>query len=110
MKAIFLNERDARVGYLDILNEARKGQELALEQVVLLEGQELALEQVVLLGTGAWSGMLAGGVDVPALTQTPEDVVNIQYTSGTTGSPKGVLLTHRNLVNNAYVVGREMML
>src|ERR1022692_1366972 len=97
MKAIFLNERDARVGYLDILNEARKG-------------QELALEQVVLLGTDAWSGMLAGGVDVPALTQTPEDVVNIQYTSGTTGSPKGVLLTHRNLVNNAYVVGREMML
>ena len=31
----------------------------------------------------------------------PDDVVNIQYTSGTTGSPKGVLLTHRNLVNNA---------
>jgi fatty-acyl-CoA synthase len=72
MKAIFLYERDARVGYLDILNEARKG-------------QELALEQVVLLGTDAWSGMLAGGVEVPALTQSPEDVVNIQYTSGTTG-------------------------
>ena len=31
----------------------------------------------------------------------PDDVTNIQYTSGTTGSPKGVLLTHRNLVNNA---------
>ena len=34
-----------------------------------------------------------------------DDVVNIQYTSGTTGSPKGVLLTHRNLVNNAWLVG-----
>jgi fatty-acyl-CoA synthase len=59
----------------------------------------------VLLGADSWDGMLAGGVDVPALAQSPEDVVNIQYTSGTTGSPKGVLLTHRNLVNNAYVVG-----
>jgi fatty-acyl-CoA synthase len=96
MKAIFLHQRDARVAYHDILNEARKG-------------QDIALEHVVLLGTGAWDAMLAGGVDVPALAQSPEDVVNIQYTSGTTGSPKGVLLTHRNLVNNAYVVGREMM-
>ena len=38
----------------------------------------------------------------PACTTAAEqnDVFNIQYTSGTTGSPKGVLLTHRNLVNN----------
>ena len=33
----------------------------------------------------------------------PEDVTNIQYTSGTTGSPKGVLLTHRNVLNNGAV-------
>ena len=61
MKAIFLHERDARVGYLDILNEARKA-------------QDIALERAVLLGTDAWSGMLAAGVDVPALTQAPADV------------------------------------
>jgi fatty-acyl-CoA synthase len=54
--------------------------------------------------------MLAGGADIPQLDLAPEDVVNIQYTSGTTGSPKGVLLTHRNLVNNAYIVGRGMRL
>ena len=96
MKAIFLHERDARVGYLDILNEARKG-------------QDLALENVVLIGTDGWRAMWRHGVDVPRRTESPNDVVNIQYTSGTTGSPKGVLLTHRNLVNNAYVVGREMM-
>jgi fatty-acyl-CoA synthase len=35
-----------------------------------------------------------------------EDVVNIQYTSGTTGFPKGAMLTHRNLLMNAYHVGR----
>ena len=64
----------------------------------------------MLLGTDAWDSMLASGVDLPAIAQSPEDVVNIQYTSGTTGSPKGVLLTHRNLVNNAYVVGRGLRL
>jgi fatty-acyl-CoA synthase len=36
------------------------------------------------------------------------DVVNIQYTSGTTGFPKGTMLTHRNLLMNAYHVGRRL--
>lgn len=97
MHAIFLHERDARVAYLDILNEARAG-------------QDLALRHVVPLGAPAWDEMLAGGVDLSVLSLAPDDVVNIQFTSGTTGSPKGVLLTHRNLVNNAYVVGRELRL
>lgn len=37
----------------------------------------------------------------------PDDPVNIQYTSGTTGKPKGATLTHHNIVNNAYFVGRR---
>jgi len=95
MKAIFLQERDARANYLEILDQAR--------------GQgPLDLEHAVLLGGASWEEMIRGGVQPPAHRARPDDVINIQYTSGTTGKPKGVLLTHRNLVNNAYLTGRSM--
>ncbi|MCS6851685.1 MAG: AMP-binding protein [Gemmataceae bacterium] len=38
----------------------------------------------------------------------PDDVVNIQFTSGTTGFPKGAMLTHRNLLMNAFYVGQRL--
>ena len=95
MKAIFLHECDARVNYLELLEEARRA-------------EELPLAHAILLGTDAWTNMLANGVQPAPPATRPDDVVNIQYTSGTTGSPKGVLLTHRNLVNNAYLVGRNL--
>jgi fatty-acyl-CoA synthase len=39
-----------------------------------------------------------------------DDIINIQYTSGTTGFPKGVLLTHSNIVNNGFFIGEMMKL
>jgi len=45
-----------------------------------------------------------------APTLQPDDEINIQFTSGTTGMPKGATLTHFNVVNNGYFVGRAMQL
>ncbi len=73
-----------------------------------MAGQPSAWEHVVYFGTDGWEGMLAQGREVPAGRVGSDDVTNIQYTSGTTGSPKGVLLTHRNVLNNAAVIAEGM--
>ncbi len=92
IRALFLRESDARTDYRAILEESRKG-------------SALALAHVVYIGHPSWHEMLSRGVDIPPHASTTHDVANIQYTSGTTGLPKGVMLTHRNLVNNGRGMG-----
>jgi len=66
-------------------------------------------------GCLTWEQMLSRSTLVPreevrrrASLVKPDDVCNMQYTSGTTGFPKGVMLTHRNIVNNGKTIGDRM--
>jgi fatty-acyl-CoA synthase len=61
------------------------------------------LRHVIGLDAGLWEG--TGPMSLPEVS--PGDVAMIQYTSGTTGFPKGAMLTHRGLVNNARLFSRR---
>ena len=91
MKVIFLNGSDRHANYAAILRET---------------GCEVAS---IVFGAASWVDFLAKRRALQVECSN-RDIVNIQYTSGTTGSPKGVLLSHRNLLNNAYLQSQALRL
>jgi len=86
MKALFLWHRDKHADYAEILERARHAHTVALEHTVFFDTPE-------------WAALLDAEGRLPDHVAF-DDVANIQYTSGTTGHPKGVMLTHHNVVNN----------
>lgn len=71
------------------------------------------LELVVLFGDEEWESMMSGPTHDAELAEIRADLscgepINIQYTSGTTGFPKGATLSHSNILNNGYFVGETI--
>ncbi|WOV87159.1 AMP-binding protein [Sporosarcina oncorhynchi] len=119
---LILDERFKKTCYIDIIRSICPELEQT-EDGVVSSGSLPNLKRIILMsdrqekGIYKWSEFLAHATGITdedlrerQQTMTPDDVINIQYTSGTTGFPKGVMLTHRNIVNNGKIIGDYMKL
>ena len=119
-KGLITADRFKSSAYIAMLQELAP--ELASDEPGQLTSSRLPyLKSVIRLGEEKTPGfynfdqvpVMAGATHKQSLeklaaTLQPDDAINIQFTSGTTGSPKGATLTHFNILNNGYFVGEAM--
>jgi fatty-acyl-CoA synthase len=119
---IILMDQFKDASYIDMLYEIIP--ELKFSKPGQLESSKLpCLRNVIVLGSHSYPGtfnwedivQMAKNIDDDKLDQRmasldPHDVINMQYTSGTTGFPKGVMLTHSNIINNGFNIANCMKL
>lgn len=116
VRLLILADRFLGIDFLDLLRQVEPAVDTGLP------GQALpALQRVVVVGGQVPAGALAydafieqgaaidtGTLDAQAAQVTPDDVLLIQYTSGTTSFPKGVMLTHANMLTNAWAAAQRI--
>ncbi len=119
-KALITADQFKSSDYIAMLNSLAP--ELKTSKAGSLKSEKLPhLTTLIRMGEERSAGFLnffevsakAGEEDYKKLTQVagtlkPDDAINIQFTSGTTGSPKGATLTHKNILNNAFFCGEAM--